>query len=330
MKESGKEQICFPILRLCTGNDIFANNSPNLKKHLMKTFLSSLIFLLALASFSAGAQAGKPLKRTLWVVKDSGSVVFSPYDLMDDESLIQKNFTHILMVKPTGENGFLLTKKYSMKPHLRIESSIGRLSFFGNRLSSDYVPDIKADSTCPSYSYVYRMSIAPNKLYGDRGGRAIFGGVVSGIDKKARTLKLTVYDNFSGKILVKREFELSPTVVHYYTTELHYTDVNGNTQIYADGTKNWIPADTTISAKVVVKDEYGATVPIKWFEVNHSNSMGNTFLPRFTGDELPSSSWHMRYINLRTTGSGFYVITPKVAEPLERCDYVKPLVIGGR
>ncbi len=280
----------------------------------MRTILSSLIFLLALASFSAGAQAGKSLKKTLWVVKDSGSVVFSPYDLIDDESLIQKNFTHILMVKPTGENGFLLTKKYSMKPHLRIESSIGRLSFFGNRLSADYVPDIKADSTCPSYPYVYRMSIAPNKLYGD-------------IDRKTRTLKLTVYDNFSGKILVEREFELSPTVVHYYTTELHYTDVNGNTQIYADGTETWVPADTTISAKVVVKDEYGATVPIKEFEYWTSGGMGGTLHPRNNGDKL-SSSWLTSAINYINRRNRNLVITPKVAEPLERCDSVKPLVIG--
>ena len=293
----------------------------------MKAILSSLIFLLALASFSAGAQAGKSLKRTLWVFKDSGSVFFSPDDLMDDKSLISKNFQAILEVKPVGENAFLFTKKYSMKPHLRIESSIGRLSFFGNRLLSDYVPDIKADSTCPSYSYVYRMSIAPNKLYGDRGGRAIFGGVVSGIDKKARTLKLTVYDNFSGKILVEREFELSPTVVHYYTTELHYTDVNGNTQIYADGTETWVPADTTISAKVVVKDEYGATVPIKEFEYWTSGGMGGTLHPRNDGDKL-SSSWLTSAINYINRRNRNLVITPKVAEPLERCDYVKPLVIG--
>ncbi len=257
----------------------------------MKTLWSSLIFLLALASFSAGAQAGKPLKKTLWVVKDSGSVVFSPYDLMDDESLIQKNFTHILMVKPTGENGFLLTKKYSMKPHLRIESSIGRLSFLGPSQWSTF--RIDPDSMCPSYLRRERPvydSIIPNQLYPDGGGMSIWYCEVSGLDKKVRTLKVTVYDNFSNKILGERVFELSPTVVHSYSTELHYTDVNGNPQVYTDGTKNWIPADTTISAKVVVRDEYGAMVPIKWFEVDHSNSMGNTFLPRFTGDELPSSS----------------------------------------
>ncbi len=295
----------------------------------MKNILSSLIFLLALASFSAGAQAGKPLKRTLWVVKDSGSVVFSPYDLMDDESLIQKNFTHIVYVKPAGENGSLITKKYSMKPHLRIEASAGHVSFFGPHQTSDKVSKINPDSTCPSFSYGYRMSIAPNKLYGDRGGRAIFGGVVSGIDKKTRTLKVTVYDNFSDKVIAEREFQLTPTVVHYYTTELHYTDVNGNPQIYTNGTKNWIPADTTISAKVVVKDEYGATVPIKKFQLRSPDGLGYTYVPEFTGDELPSTSWQMRDINLRARGSGFYVITPKFNEPLEWCDYAQQLVIGG-
>ena len=295
----------------------------------MKAILSSLIFLLALASFSAGAQAGRPLKRTLWVVKDSGSVVFSPYDLMDDESLIPKNFTHIVHVKPEGENGSLLMKKYSMKPHLRIESSIGRLSFFGDRLSGEYVLDIKADSKCPSSSYGYRVSIAPNKMYGDGGGWAIYGGVVSGIDKKARTLKLTVYDNFGDKILGERVFELSPTVVHYYTTELHYVDTNGNPQIYTDGTRTWIPANTAIPAKVVVKDEYGTTVPIKKFQLWSPEGLGYTYAPEFTGDELPSTSWQMRDINLRVTGSGFYVITPKFNEPLDWCDYVQQLVIGG-
>ncbi len=295
----------------------------------MKTFLSSLIFLLALASFSAEAQVGKPLKRTLWVVKDSGSVVFSPYDLMDDESLIQKNFTHIVYVKPAGENGSRITKKYSMKPHLRIEASAGIVSFFGPHQASDNVSKINPDSMCPSSSYGYRMSIAPNKLYGNGGGRAIFGGVVSGIDKKVRTLKVTVYDNFSDKVIAEREFELSPTVVHYYTTELHYTDKNGNPQIYTDGTKTWIPADTTISAKVVVKDEYGTTVPIKKFQLWSPEGLGYTYAPEFTGDELPSTSWQMRDINLRVTGRGFYVITPKFNEPLEWCDYAQQLVIGG-
>ena len=171
------------------------------------------------------------------------------------------------------------------------------------------------------------MSIAPNKMYSDGRGWAIFGGVVSGIDKKARTLKVTVYDNFSGKILVEREFELSPTVVHYYTTELHYTDVNGNTQIYADGTETWVPADTTISAKVVVKDEYGATVPIKEFEYWTSGGMGGTLHPRNNGDKL-SSSWLTSAINYINRRNRNLVITPKVAEPLEWCDYVKPLVIG--
>ncbi len=293
----------------------------------MKVILSSLIFLLALASFSAGAQAGRPLKRTLWVVKDSGSVVFSPYDLMDDESLIPKNFTHIVHVKPEGENGSLLMKKYSMKPHLRIESSIGRLSFFGNRLSGEYVLDIKADSKCPSSSYGYHVSIAPNKMYGDGGGWAIYGGVVSGIDKKAQTLKVTVYDNFSDKILGVREFQLSPTVVHYYTTELHYVDTNGNPQIYMDGTRTWIPANTAIPAKVVVRDEYGAMVAIKKFRVWSSDICGDCMVPTYEGDELPSSSWQMRNINLVGTGNRTYVITPEIEEK-DRCDYVKSLGIG--
>ncbi len=293
----------------------------------MKVILSSLIFLLALASFSAGAQAGRPLKRTLWVVKDSGSVVFSPYDLMDDESLIPKNFTHIVHVKPEGENGSLLMKKYSMKPHLRIESSIGRLSFFGNRLSGEYVLDIKADSKCPSSSYGYHVSIAPNKMYGDGGGWAIYGGVVSGIDKKAQTLKVTVYDNFSDKILGVREFQLSPTVVHYYTTELHYVDTNGNPQIYMDGTRTWIPANTAIPAKVVVRDEYGAMVAIKKFRVWSSDICGDGMVPTYEGDELPSSSWQMRNINLIGSGNRTYVITPEIEEK-DRCDYVKSLEIG--
>ncbi|MBR4815021.1 MAG: hypothetical protein IKZ67_06125, partial [Paludibacteraceae bacterium] len=201
----------------------------------MKNILSSLIFLLTLASFPAEAQTGNPLKKTLWVVKDSGSVVFSPYDLIDDESLIQKNFGAILVVKPMAENVSVFMKKHSMKPHLRIESNIGRLSFFG---SSQAQIRINSDSICPSYLKKYRAAykpIVPNQLYPDRDGMSICCCVVSGIDKKVRTLKLTVYDNFSNKILGERVFELSPTVVHSYTTELHYTDVNGNPQVYTDG-----------------------------------------------------------------------------------------------
>ena len=289
----------------------------------MRTILSSLIFLLTLASFPAEAQTGNPLKRTLWVVKDSGSVVFSPYDLIDDESLIQKNFGAILVVKPMAENVSVFMKKHSMKPHMRIESNIGRLSFWG---SGQALLKINSDSICPSFLKRYRayMPIVPNQLYPDRDGMSICCCVVSGIDKKVRTLKLTVYDNFSNKILGERVFELSPTVVHSYTTELHYTDVNGNPQVYTDGTKNWIPADTTISAKVVVKNEYGAQVKIRKFRIWYSGSMGNTVVPEYEGDELPSYSWQMRMIN---SEGEFYVITPQI-DGVDRCDFVKPLRIG--
>ena len=167
------------------------------------------------------------------------------------------------------------------------------------------------------------MPIVPNQLYPDRDGMSICCCVVSGIDKKVRTLKLTVYDNFSNKILGERVIELSPTVVHSYTTELHYTDVNGNPQVYTDGTKNWIPADTTISAKVVVKNEYGAQVKVRRFQIWNSDSMGNTLAPEYEGDELPSSSWHMRWINFRRR---IYVITPQI-DGVDMCDFVKPLMI---
>ena len=294
----------------------------------MKAILSCLIFLLALASFSVRAQTGKPLERTLWVVKDSGFVFFSPYDLMDDESLIQKNFTHIVYVKPAGENGSLITKKHSMKPHLRIESSIGRLSFLGPSQWSTF--RIDPDSMCPSYLRRGRPvydSIIPNQLYPDGGGMSIWYCEVSGLDKKVRTLKVTVYDNFSNKILGEREFQLSPTVVHYYTTELHYTDKNGNTQIYADGTETWIPADTTISAKVVVRDEYGAMATVKKVNVWYSNNWGSGIFPTYEGDELPFSTWQMRDINLVGTGNRTCAITPEI-EGKGWCDYVKSLVIG--
>ena len=292
----------------------------------MKAILSSLIFLLALASFSAGAQAGKSLKKTLWVFKDSGSVFFSPDDLMDDKSLISKNFQAILEVKPVGENAFLFMKKYSMKPHLRIESSIGRLSFLGSL--SSYKCNL--DSLGPFYLGRGRPvydSIIPNQLYPDRGGMSIWCCEVSGLGKKVRSLKVTVYDNLSNKILGEREFQLSPTVIHYYTTELHYTNVNGTPQIYTDETKNWIPADTTISAKVVVRDEYGAMATVKKGSVWYSNNWGMGLFPKFEGDELPFSSSQMIDINLRVRGNRIYVITPEIEEK-DRGDYVKPLVIG--
>ena len=140
-------------------------------------------------------------------------------------------------------------------------------------------------------------------------------------------MKVTVYDNLSNKILGEREFQLSPTVIHYYTTELHYTDVNGNPQIYTDETKNWIPADTTISAKVVVRDEYGAMATVKKGSVWYSNNWGMGLFPKFEGDELPFSSSQMIDINLRVRGNRIYVITPEIEEK-DRGDYVKPLVIG--
>ena len=295
----------------------------------MKTFWSCLIFLLTLASFPAEAQTGLPLKRTLWVVGDSGSVVFSPYDLIDDETLIPKNFTHIAMVEPMGENATLFTKKYSKKPHMKVETNIGRVSFYGHE-SWDALPRDNS-ATCPSYYWTYYSvykPILPNKSYVDMGGMSAFGCMVSGIDKKARTLKVTIYDNLNDKIIGERVFELSPTVVHYYTTELHYTDMSGNPQVHTNRTKNWIPADTTVSAKVVVKDEYGATVPIKKFKVWYSGSMGNTLTPMYEGDEWPFTSRTMSFINQRGRRNETYVITPDINVSLERCDYVKSLVIG--
>lgn len=292
----------------------------------MKTILSCLIFLMALASFPVGAQDGLSMKRTLWVVRDSGSVVFSPRDLMDDETLITKNFTHIVLVEPVGENTTLITKKYSLKPHMKVETNIGRVSFFAHRVTSDVVAKINPDSTCPSYAVSpqgFRWPVLPNKSYVDRGGLSVLGGVVSGIDKKARSLKVTLYDNLNKRVLGERVFQLSPVVVHQYTTELHYTDIDGNPQIYTGETGNWIPADTTISAKVVVKNEYGAQVKIRKFQIWNSDSMGNTLVPEYEGDELPSSSLHMRWINSRRR---IYVITPKI-DGVDMCDFVKPLMI---
>ncbi|MBR5373946.1 MAG: hypothetical protein IK131_04640 [Paludibacteraceae bacterium] len=280
----------------------------------MRTILSSLIFLLALASFPAEAQTGLPLKRTLWVVGDSGSVIFSPYDLMADEALIQKNFTSAVMVKPAGENVSLITKKYSLKPHLKVVSDVGRVSFFGPRASSDVVTKINLDSIC--LPYVYRTLFTSNKYVG---GVSLSGGVVSGIDKKVRTLKVTIYDNYNNKVLGERVFRLSPVVVHQYTTELHYTDINGNPQVYTDGTKNWIPADTTISAKVVVRNEYGESASVVKIQVWPFNSMACK-IPEFDGDEFPSDSWLMREINR----GGTYLMVPKVEREKE-CDLVAPL-----
>ena len=171
--------------------------------------------------------------------------------------------------------------------------------------------------------YVYRTLITSNKYVG---GVSLSGGVVSGIDKRVRTLKVTIYDNYNNKVLGERVFHLSPVVVHQYTTELHYTDINGNPQIYAGGTETWIPADTTISAKVVVKDEYGATVPIKKFRHSFSDSMGEILSTE--GDEIPSTDWLMRNINLIVRKNRPLVITPEIAEPLKMCDYVKPLMVG--
>ena len=287
----------------------------------MKTILSCLIFLLALASFPAGAQDGLSMKRTLWVVRESGSVVFSPRDLISDEILLQKYFTYAVFLKPAGENVIHITKKYSPKPQVRIESNIGSISFFGQYRTSDELAKINPDSTCPSRSF--RTRIFPNTSYG--GGVNILGGVVSGIDKKAKTLKLSIYDNFTNKLLGERVFYLSPTVTHQYTTELHYTDKNGNRQIYTNETDTWIPADTTIAAKVVVMNEYGAQMEIEKFQIWSPKSMGNTYVPTFEGDELPTSSWQMREINSRNS----YHITPKL-KVINECDYVQPLNIRFR
>ncbi|MBP5456660.1 MAG: hypothetical protein J6Y37_09185 [Paludibacteraceae bacterium] len=64
-----------------------------------------------------------------------------------------------------------------------------------------------------------------------------------------------------------------------YSPELHYTDVDGISQVYTNEVKDWKPISPASSAKVVVRDEYGKEVSV-WkitFSYRTAGLVGRTF-----------------------------------------------------
>ena len=199
----------------------------------------------------------------LIVLRDSGTVYFSVEELISDPALRKKYLTDIEYVKRDDKGALLLKPKNSIKPKLRIEVNIGT--------SAVSFPE---DSLLKTPTQINRF-------------------VVRDIYKNEQHLVVKVIDNYINSVLANEEYELKPKIIHKYYSELHYTDVDGNFQIYTNNSKTWRPISPTSSAKVVVKDEYGKNVKVFSCSLVPTSCMWESV--RNESDTL--SSWQVRVLS---------------------------------
>ena len=196
----------------------------------MRWFLFITLFLLLLPPQRAITQSPTN-RKVLYVLRDSGTVNISVEELIPDPLLRKKYFTNIEYAKRNDDNTTLFLKpKNSIKPIVRIE----------------------VDNGTPTLSYM-----ALDSLY--KSPQTVTKFRVGDIYKQDLHLRVKIIDNYNNALLADGVFVLNPVVVHEYYPELHYTDVDGNSQVYTKDS-SWIPISPTSSAKVVVKDEYGKNV----------------------------------------------------------------------
>ena len=110
---------------------------------------------------------------------------------------------------------------------------------------------------------------------------------VKGIAKEERSVKVTIYDNITNACLGEKTFTLSPVIVHKHTPEIRYTDVDGNSQIYTNETRCWIPASITSPAYFIVRDEYGKQMENLTYVIHSISEMGSTIHQKYTTDTIP-------------------------------------------
>ncbi|MBP5456659.1 MAG: hypothetical protein J6Y37_09180 [Paludibacteraceae bacterium] len=211
----------------------------------MRWFLFITLFLLLLPPQWAMTQSPTN-RKVLYVLRDSGTVNISVEELIPDHLLRKKYFTNIEYAKRNDDNTTLFLKpKNSIKPIVRIE----------------------VDNGTPTLSYM-----ALDSLY--KSPQTVTKFRVGDIYKQDLHLRVKIIDNYNNALLADGVFDLNPVVVHEYYPELHYTDVDGNSQVYTNGSKTWIPISPTSSAKVVVKDEYGKSRKVLSVHFIDSYSVG--------------------------------------------------------
>lgn len=229
----------------------------------MRRLLFSILSIFILFSHNGLAQKQGSSQETkrFEVLRDSGSFNFAIKELINDEKVIQKYFTNIDYIKRADRNTLLLKQKNAMKASLRICVDQGEFSpYQGARIYTDSL-------------YIKPISITSFK--------------VRGIAKEERNVKVTIYDNFNNSCLTEKTYTLSPVIVHKYTPEIRYTDVDGNSQVYTNKTPCWIPASTTSPAYFIVRDEYGKQMVNISYSLHHYDAMGDTPPVNYTTETIP-------------------------------------------
>ena len=207
-------------------------------------WLLTLLFL-SIFCLESLAQAGRPQSKELLLLRDSGTVYFSVEELIPDPALRKKYLMDIEYVKRDDNGALLLKPKNSIKPKLRIEVNVGTS-----------VVSEPEDSLLKTPTQINRFAV-----------RSIY--------KNEQYLVVKFIDNYSNSLLANEEYELKPKIIHGYYPELHYTDVDGNPQVYTHKSKQWIPISPNSSATVVVKDEYGQEVNVLSICFNSPCIFGN-------------------------------------------------------
>ncbi len=227
------------------------------------------IFILFPYNGLAQKQGSRQEGKRFEVLRDSGSFNFTVNELIKDEVIRKKYFVKsVSYIKRVDKNTLLITLNNSMKPSLRICVDQGELSpYQGYSTEGQHII---------STNFLYTNPIKINSFK------------VEGVEKGQRSVKVTIYDNISNTCLSEKTFTLSPVIVHKYTSEIQYTDVDGNNQVYTNKSACWIPASTSSPAYFIVRDEYGKRAMGNiTYSIYCSDSMGD--LPiRYTTDTIPS------------------------------------------
>ena len=226
------------------------------------------IFILFPLNGVAQKQGSRQEGKRFEVLRDSGSFNFTVNELIKDEVIRKKYFIKsVSYIKRVDKNTLLITQNNSMKPSLRICVDQGELSpYQGYSTEGQHII---------STNFLYTNPIKINSFK------------VEGVEKGQRSVKVTIYDNISNTCLSEKTFTLSPVIVHKYTSEIQYTDVDGNNQVYTNESACWIPASTTVPAYFIVRDEYGKKMENIWYELHHNDAMGGTLPMRYKTDTIP-------------------------------------------
>ena len=264
----------------------------------MRNFLFYILFIFILFPHNGLAQkqgASQETKR-FEVLRDSGSFNFAIEELIKDEKIIQKYFTNIDYIKRADRNTLFLKQKNAIKASLRICVDLGNLGPHQGDLGP--YPGNLGPYQGNLGPYQRISAIYEDTLYTKPINVISFH--VEGIEKAERSVKVSIYDNFSNTCLAEKTYTLSPVIVHKYTPEIRYTDENGNSQVYTNETPCWIPTSTTSPVYFIVRDEYGKERKVLYFSVyTHcifiGTPFGNNPIPITESDTL--LAWQAEMLN---------------------------------